>query len=321
MSGIASAALKHPFGIPFAITFHALGRVRCLHQGENDAFPPGRNEIEDMLVRFADRVIAVCPQDVEDLRRLYHADAERMTCMPCGFGGHEFGALDRAAARQRLGLAPNEFVVLQLGRLVPRKCVDTVIRAMAPLRRRLMRPVRLLIVGGNSDAPDERATPAIARLREVARQAGVADVVNFAGRTLREELRRYYNAADVFVTTPWYEPFGITPLEAMACGTPVVGSRVGGIQETVVDKVTGLLVPPREPAELATAVLQLAESPAYARALGRAGRARARRRYSWQRVTDELESVYEAIVMQEEEPLEQEFSLSTHADESAEALS
>ena len=319
MSGIASAALKREFGIPFAITFHALGRVRRLHQGGNDTFPPERNQIEDMLVRCADRVVAECPQDVADLERHYGADRSRMSCIPCGFDRREFGAVDRREARRILHLAPRAFVVLQLGRLVPRKGIDNVIRALGLLRGRLAQPLRLLVVGGNSDEPDEKLTPEIARLRKVAHEAGVADIVEFTGRRHREQLRLYYNAADAFVTTPWYEPFGITPLEAMACGTPVVGSRVGGIQDTVVDGVTGLLVPPHDPIALAAALQQLAESPAYARALGRAGMARARRLYSWERVATELEAVYESIISQEE-ALEQAAQSQTDQ-ESAEVVS
>ena len=319
MSGIASAALRREFGIPFAITFHALGRVRQLHQGGNDAFPPERNQIEDMLVRFADRVIAECPQDVADLERLYGAERSRMSCIPCGFDRREFGPQDRREARRAQGLPVRELVVLQLGRLVPRKGIDNVIEALGLLRPRLTQPMRLLVVGGNSDTPDEAQTPEIARLRTVAREAGVADIVHFTGRRRREELRQYYNAADVFVTTPWYEPFGITPLEAMACGTPVIGSSVGGIQETVVDGVTGLLVPPRDPTALAAALQQLAEAPEYARALGRAGMARVRRFYSWERVATELEAVYESIISQEN-ALEQT-AQSQPAHESAEVVS
>ena len=319
MSGIASATLKREFGIPFAMTFHALGRVRQLHQGGDDTFPPERNQIEDMLVRCADRIVAECPQDVADLERLCGADRARMSCIPCGFDWREFGPLDRHEVRRSLQLAGREFVVLQLGRLVPRKGIDNVIRALGLLRSQMTQPLRLLVVGGNSDEPDETLTPEIARLRAVAHTAGVADIVEFVGRRNREQLRQYYNAADAFVTTPWYEPFGITPLEAMACGTPVVGSRVGGIQETVVDDVTGLLVPPHDPPALAAALLKLAESPAYARALGRAGMARARRLYTWERVATELETVYESIISQED-ALEQTAQSQTDH-ESAEVVS
>jgi D-inositol-3-phosphate glycosyltransferase len=150
-------------------------------------------------------------------------------------------------------LPPDERVILQLGRIVPRKGVDTAVRGFARLVKHHGVAARLLIVGGESDEPDPAATPEIGRLEAIARAEGVGDRVTFVGRRGREALKYYYSAADVFVTVPWYEPFGITPLEAMACGTPVVGSNVGGIKYTARDGETGYLVPPDDPDKLARA--------------------------------------------------------------------
>jgi glycosyltransferase involved in cell wall biosynthesis len=155
--------------------------------------------------------------------------------------------------------------------------------------------VRLLVVGGNSADPDDGTTPEIARLRRFARHAGVGDSVTFVGQRQRDALRNYYVAADVFVSTPWYEPFGITPLEAMACGTPVIGSDVGGIRWTVLDGVTGYLVPPREPCALAQRLDLLRANPALAAALGRAGTRRVRSLFTWERVAGDLIEVYRAL--------------------------
>jgi glycosyltransferase involved in cell wall biosynthesis len=154
------------------------------------------------------------------------------------------------------------------------------------------RPLRLLVVGGNSSDASDACTPEIGRLRAVARQYGVAHCVTFTGQRQRAALRDYYLAADAFVSTPWYEPFGITPLEAMACGTPVVGSAVGGIQYSVIDGVTGYLVPPRDPSALAQRLEALRANPALAAALGRAGVYRVRSRFTWERVTSQLVDVY-----------------------------
>ncbi|MGE5864261.1 MAG: glycosyltransferase, partial [Rhizobacter sp.] len=153
----------------------------------------------------------------------------------------------------------------------------------------------VLVVGGESREPDEALTPEIGRLRAVAREAGVAARVTFTGQRQRSELRRYYAAANVFATTPWYEPFGITPLEAMACGVPVVGSAVGGIQYSVTDGVTGFLVPPHDPVALAARLLELYRNPALAAALGRAGIRRARSMFTWEEVARQLAEVYEDL--------------------------
>ena len=293
MSGWVARQLRQALGLPFLMTFHALGLVRLQHQRDADHFPPARLLIERELVHTADGVIAECPQDRTDLEQLYNADPDRVTVVPCGVDTAEFAPMNRAEARAAFGLEANEFIVLQLGRLVPRKGIDNVIRALARLPTSV--PARLVVVGGDSDVPDEARTPEIARLRGIAEECGVADRVVFTGHRKRSELRRYYAAADVFVTTPWYEPFGITPLEAMACGTPVIGSAVGGIKYTVTDGVTGFHVPPHDPEALAAKLYRLHANPDLGRAMGRAGIARSRTLFTWERVARDLAEVYASV--------------------------
>jgi histidinol-phosphate phosphatase family protein len=296
MSALVGAELKSALGIPLVVTFHALGRVRRLHQGGADAFPEERLAIEDRVVALADRIIAECPQDREDLLQLYGAQHERIRIIPCGFDPREFGPGDKAQARADLGLPSEEFIVLQLGRMVPRKGVDNVIRGVARLHRTYGISARLLIVGGEARDPDPALTPEIGRLRAIAQSEGVADLVTFAGSRERGALRSYYTAADVFVTTPWYEPFGITPVEAMACATPVIGAAVGGIKATVRDGVTGYLVPPKDPDALAARLAYLAERPRLLQELGAQALRRARSLYTWQRVGKAVESLYETTI-------------------------
>jgi len=295
MSALVGLRLRANLAVPLVVTFHALGLIRREHQGEDDGFPPERIAIEQRAVREADRIVAECPQDREDLLRAYGADPSRLSMVPCGVDLHQFKPGSKQEARRALGLKDEEFIVLQLGRMVPRKGVDNVIQAMAHLDHG--RPLRLLVVGGNSPDPDDGSTPEIARLKRFAKHAGVASVVTFVGQRQRDALRNYYLAADVFVSTPWYEPFGITPLEAMACGTPVVGSDVGGLRYSVVDGVTGFLVPPREPVVLAQRLEQLRDNPALAAAMGRAGAHRVRSRFTWDRVATDLLQVYHGAAL------------------------
>lgn len=250
MSGYVALTIKKALSIPFVITFHALGKVRRQFQGKADGFPDSRFEIEERIVKEADHIIAECPQDKEDLLVHYAAHQDKISIIPCGFDQHEFYPIDKRLARMTIGINPDENVILQLGRMVPRKGVDTVIQALGHLRTISDIKVRLLIVGGESDTPDAKLTPEIGRLRTLAEHENVAEFVTFTGRRNRDQLKYFYNAADVFVSVPWYEPFGITPLEAMACGTPVIGANVGGIKFSVVDKVTGFLVPPSDPQTL-----------------------------------------------------------------------
>ena len=255
MSGLVAAEVRRALGVPFVVTFHALGRVRRLHQGEADGFPDERFAIEERVAREAALVIAECPQDRDDLVGLYGADPARIRVAPCGVDPAELAPVGREAARDLLGIPQGAFVALQLGRMVPRKGVDTAIEAFARFRARTGAEALLLVVGGEADAPDPALTPELGRLGRVAREAGVDDAVRFTGRRHRDVLRYHYAAADVFVTLPWYEPFGITPLEAMACGTPVLGSAVGGLKHTVVDAP-----PTAHPAQIARRT-GLLESP------------------------------------------------------------
>ncbi|WP_081909115.1 glycosyltransferase [Deinococcus sp. YIM 77859] len=295
MSGLVAADLGRQLGLPFVITFHALGKVRRLHQGEADGFPDDRFAIEERLVREANRIVAECPQDEADLRELYGADPARIVTVPCGFDPSEFSPQGRREARRRLGLDPDELTVLQLGRMVPRKGVDDAIRGFARAMRQLQQPARLLVVGGNSPDPDPRLTPELGRLQAVAREEGVADRVIFTGSRDRSALRDYYSAADVFISVPWYEPFGITPLEAMACGTPVLGARVGGIQHTVVDGETGYLVPPRDPDALGRRLAELLADAPLRERMGEAALLRVRTHFTWEGVARQLAEVYREV--------------------------
>lgn len=292
MSGLAAMNLRERFGTPFVITFHALGKVRRLYQGSADGFPAERITIEENLVASADRIIAECPQDRQDLVDLYDADPTRIDLVPCGFDPDELGP-GPSRLRAELGLAEEDFVVLQLGRLVPRKGIDNVIRAIGELKRRHGIQAILLIVGGESDIPDPVQTPEMGRLATIAVAEGVASQVRFTGRQPRHLLRHFYCAADVFVSTPWYEPFGITPVEAMACGCPVIGAAVGGIQHSVADGATGFLIPPNDPVALAEKLATLHQDKALREAFGQAGLRRVRANFTWRRVAAALTKVYQ----------------------------
>jgi phosphoheptose isomerase len=272
--------------------------VRRRHLNEADGFPDERFEIEERLVREADSIIAECPQDRLDLIELYGADPGCIAIVPCGFSPDELSPVPREDARRVIGIPPEQPTVLQLGRLVPRKGVDTLVRALGMLRHEHELEPRLLVVGGDSDQPDPGKTPEIGRLSAIARDEGVDDLVTFTGRRERDCIRYYYSAADVFVTTPAYEPFGMTPLEAMACARPVIGAKVGGIKYTVEHGMTGFLVPPGDAGALAERLAFLLRNPEVAERMGRAGLERARARFTWTGVTKLIASVYESVLSQ-----------------------
>ncbi|MBI5031688.1 MAG: glycosyltransferase [Chloroflexi bacterium] len=303
MSGMVAAQIKQLLGTPFVITFHALGKVRRIYQGRADDFPEARFAIEEELVKQADQIIAESPQDEEDLIRFYNADPGKITMIPCGFDPTEFSPVDKHAAREMLGWKPDEFIVLQLGRMVPRKGIDNVIRAVARVIKTQGLPERLVLVGGDSDEPDPKHTPEIGRLQHIVQEEGIASYVEFAGRKKRDLLKYIYSAADVFVTTPWYEPFGMTPLEAMACGTPVIGSNVGGIKYSVRDGESGFLVPPKDAEVLAERLAYLQRHPKHLEILGRRAIIRASDKFTWRKITHRMMQLYQQVLGESENNL------------------
>jgi D-inositol-3-phosphate glycosyltransferase len=298
MSGLVAADIKRKLGIPFIVTFHALAKVRRLHQGGNDWFPDEGFAIEERVIAEADQIVALCPQDHDDLINLYEADPGKITVIPNGFRPDEIYPLDKLFARMALKLDPQEKIILQLGRMVRRKGVDNVIKALGYMRREHNFEARLLIVGGESDEPDPKTTPEIGRLQKLAEAEGAGDLVTFVGRRPRDMLHYYYSACDVFTTTPWYEPFGITPLEAMACGTPVIGSNVGGIKSTVMDGRTGFLVPPNDPASLGRRIIELLSSNKLMTYFKENAIRHVNQNYTWMKATHLTANMYERIATQ-----------------------
>lgn len=294
MSGLAALEAARPLGIPVVHTFHALGVVKRRHQGEADPSPPGRLEIEDRIVAEADRILATCTDELFELVRL-GADRRRVSVVPCGVDLERFEPDGPAEPRPQRNGVPRPRVVA-VARLVERKGVGDVVEALAQV------PEAELVVGGGPDRADLEDDPEVRRLRTLAERAGVVDRIDFRGRVGRDQLPALFRSADVAVCVPWYEPFGIVPLEAMACGVPVVASSVGGLIDTVTDGATGVHVPPRDPDRLASALGALTARPARARALGNAGARRARERYGWDRIARATLEAYAGVVAEGRAP-------------------
>lgn len=298
MSALVALGIKQTLGIPYVVTYHALGKVRRIHQGNSDNFPKQRLQIETRTAQQADAVIAECPQDRDDLINYYRVPAEKITIIPCGFSHEEFHPVKKADARMLLNLPQNECLLLQLGRMVPRKGVDNVIKALGELKK-LGKEARLMIVGGEHENAELMNCPEINRLKNIAREHDISDRIIFAGRKNRKQLKYYYAAADLFITTPWYEPFGITPLEAMACGTPVIGSNVGGIKYSVAHAVTGALVKPNDPQELADTIIRLTADEKQLRQMGLNAIRRVNQHFTWANVAAKANILYQNLLIAE----------------------
>ncbi|HZS94581.1 MAG TPA: glycosyltransferase [Chloroflexota bacterium] len=295
MSGWVAVEIKRLTRAPVVQIFHATGKTKRRYQGGADTSPSDRIETELRVVREADRIIAQCPAERNELVEDYLAPSDRVHVIPSAVNIERFTPLPIDEAKRNLGLDPNDMVIVYIGRMLPRKDARNIVRALALLRRDDL-PVRLLLVGGDTTDPDPTATPEIGALRELAGRLGVLDRVVFTGKRQPDELHRYYSAGDIAVTTPWYEPFGLTPLEAMACGRPVIGSAVGGLTYTIEDGVTGFLVPPRDPDTLAARLRELLTEPQRRDSMGRAARERVEREFTWPLVAKRTAALYDDVL-------------------------
>jgi glycosyltransferase involved in cell wall biosynthesis len=283
MSGLASVQAAAGLGIPVLQTFHALGSVKRRHQGDADTSPEQRIDLERGLCADVDHVIATCSDEVFELRRL-GLSSDRVSIVPCGVDTAVFTPRGPVAPRSR---RPR---LLVLGRLVERKGQEDAVRALVAVRA-----AELVVVGG-PEASELDDDPEVCRLRALAADLGVADRLVFTGAVARADVPGWIRSADIVLAVPWYEPFGITPLEAMACGRPVVATAVGGLVDTVADGGTGVLVPPRDPAALGEALAALLADDERRAAYGAAGVIRARARYRWSRVAADTDAVYRQVL-------------------------
>ncbi|MBT2365547.1 glycosyltransferase [Streptomyces sp. ISL-10] len=284
MSGLASLEAMAELRLPLLQTFHALGTVKRRHQRQADTSPPARIACEKEVGLGCDRVIATCRDEVVELGRM-GIPAHRISVVPCGVDTEHFTPTGPVAER-----GPYRYRLLHLGRLVPRKGAAVSLTALT-----MLPDAELVVVGGPAaDRLDD--DPEVRRLRHLADSAGVADRLRFTGGVPSQDIPPLIRSADVVLCPADYEPFGIVPLEAMACGKPVVASAVGGQLDTVADPATGRLVPPGSPEALARAVADLLADPALREACGAAGRRRVLSRYGWPRVAAATETVYSAVL-------------------------
>jgi glycosyltransferase involved in cell wall biosynthesis len=283
MSGLAAVTAARRCRIPVVQTYHALGSVKRRHQGAADPSPAQRAGYERALGRAVDRVIVQCQDEVRELVRLGVPRAQ-MSMIPSGVNSDRFSPDGPVADRD-----PGRPRILSVARFVERKGLGDLVQAM-----QYVPGAECVIVGGTPGARVDD-DPYARRLRDLAATCNVANRVRLVGAVPADDMPRWYRSADVVAATPWYEPFGLTPLEAMACGVPVVGTAVGGITDTVVDGLTGDLVAPRDPHALGGALRKLLNDKVRRFAYATAALDRARQVYSWKRAASQLSAVYAAV--------------------------
>jgi D-inositol-3-phosphate glycosyltransferase len=299
MSGIAAESLAKEFNAPVVHMFHTLGEMKN-RIARTDAEKEGayRLDGERRVLKTADRIIAATLAEQTQLQWLYKASLDKIRVIPPGVDISHFYPIPADEAKQFIGVAPNERLILFVGRIEPLKGVDTLIRAVSMLKVKSIstaHPVYLAIIGGDPTASAEDMNAEMARLQKLCHELCLDRMVVFLGKRGQDTLPYYYSAAEVLVMPSHYESFGMVALEAMACGTPVVVSQVGGLAFLVQDGVTGYAVPDQDPDALAERLQRLLNASALRDKMGRQA-AEAARGYAWEKIAAQMLGVYEELL-------------------------
>ncbi len=300
MSGIAALRLRDCWGgVPVLHMFHTLGIMKN-RVAQNDSQKEGsyRVEGERRVLEQADRIVAATPAEVAQLQWLYHADTARVVSIPPGVDTSRFYPIPTEEAKEFIGVPVTERMLLFVGRIEPLKGLDILIQAVAILRGRPVfreNPFCLAVIGGDPHVAPEVMSSEMSRLQEMHLRYGLEDFVAFLGKKGQDTLPYYYSAADAVVVPSHYESFGMVALEAMACGTPVVASQVGGLAFLVQDGITGYHVPVGEPEALADRLEILLKDDALRSRLG-AQAVEFSRSYAWEHIAARIVEQYETLV-------------------------
>lgn len=299
MSGWIGMELKKLQPLKQLHTYHSLGAVKYQSISTIPLVAKTRLASEKTCLETADRIVATSPQEMEHMRSLV-SPYGNIAVIPCGTDICRFGSISQGRARQLLGFSPQDQVVLYVGRFDQRKGIETLVRAVGQSKLRGEGNLKLVIGGGSR--PGQSDGIERERIAGIVAELGLQEITLFPGRLGEDNLHLYYAAADVAVVPSHYEPFGLVAIEAMASGTPVVASDVGGLQFTVVPEETGLLAPAKDEAAFARAIDRILSDLKWRDRLGQAGRQRVERHFSWNGVADQLSKLYRQVL--QEKPVE-----------------
>ncbi|MCE7861646.1 MAG: glycosyltransferase family 1 protein [Chloroflexi bacterium CFX2] len=300
MSGLAAEKLSDAWGgTPIVHMFHTLGEMKNrVARSEDERAGEDRLRGERQVLRGSSRVIVATLAELTQLRFLYRADSNKMTIIPPGVDTGHFYPIPPDEAKQFIGLRPENRMILFVGRIEPLKGVDTLIQAVASLDKSLSgrrHPVHLAIIGGDPDVNPEEMSDEMARLQKLSDELCMGGMVVFLGKRAQDTLPYYYSAAEVLVMPSLYESFGMVALEAMACGTPVIASEVGGLGYLVQDGVTGYTVPDSDPEALRIRLTSLLGDNRLRKKMGE-NAAEYAKEYDWSKIASSIVKVYNEVM-------------------------
>lgn len=297
MSGLAAASLSDLWGgTPILHMFHTLGEMKNrIARSDEEREGAYRIEGEKRVLKRADRLIVATEAEKAQLQWLYKGDLQKMEIIPPGVDVSHFYPIPKDEARQFIGLEPHQHMVLFVGRIEPLKGVDTLIRAMSCLKfQSVIHPVYLAIIGGEPYANPDQMTTEMSRLQHLCDDLCMGQTVVFLGKRAQDTLPYYYSAADVLVMPSFYESFGMVALEAMACGTPVIASQVGGLAFLVKDGETGYHVPEGDPSALCDKLTMLLSNHDLREQMGYYA-AEYAQGYNWEKIALQIIEVYKDL--------------------------
>ncbi len=297
LSGLVAERLQQAWGpLPIVHMFHTLGHMKNLiAQDDSERAPQDRLDGEAHVVQLADRIIAATPAEESQLIEYYGADERKIVIVPPGVDLDRFQPIDQDEAKRRVGIPCGDHNILFAGRIEPLKGIDTLLCAMSILQDRHPAAVKnacVAIIGGDPWADDLDVE--MARLQSLRAELGIHDLVTFLGAKDQDILPAYYAAAEMVVMPSHYESFGMVALEAMAMGTPVIASEVGGLAHLIQHGVNGFHVPSRDPEALAARILQLLEHRSLRDDLGNCARSYAQN-YGWDQIARRMFDVYARV--------------------------
>lgn len=298
MSGVAAEMLAKEWQVPVIQMFHTLGVMKNLiARDDSERESEFRIETEKHLAQFADKIVIATPAEKQQLIKYYDVDEQKLAIIPPGVDTSRFYPIPEDEARAVIGIPPNNCMILFVGRIEPLKGIETLLRAIALLLQTEDLEecnYYLAIIGGEPDGNGEEADSEMTRLQNLSRELGIHDVVIFLGKRSQDTLPYYYSAAQVVVVPSHYESFGMVALEAMACGTPVIASQVGGLAYLVKDGKTGYVVPEGNPEALEQALKKLIEAPTLREQMCDQAVEYARS-YDWGIIAKKVARLYEAL--------------------------
>ncbi len=297
MSGLAAEMLSDAWNVPIVHMFHTLGEMKNrIATSETEKEGAYRLNGERRVLARADRIVAATLAEQAQLQWLYKADIGKLVIIPPGVDTCHFYPIPPDEAKDFIGIPKDDRMVLFVGRIEPLKGLETLIRAMSCLRvNEMARPAYLAIIGGDPNASPESMSAEMARCQQLCRDLSMDEIVVFLGKRGQDTLPYYYSAAEVLVMPSHYESFGMVALEAMACGTPVIASQVGGLAFLVQDGVTGFTVPDGEPDALCEKLSLLLGDGELRHTMG-VSAAEYAQGYAWERIARQVLDVYESLL-------------------------